>query len=146
MSFTIFDNPITDLITETIEECIDDTPIGKIKKMVENNADACQPEKIISRFINGMNVDEAREKLQKGDHLYVQRLGYTHHAIYDEDGIAIHYLRDIGVTYASLDDFADGSKINLKSSKLTHSRTKVIKRARSRLFESEYNLATYKLS
>lgn len=77
-----------------------------------------------------------------GDHLFVQRTGYTHHGLYYGGDKVIHYLSD-SVTVDSLEEFADGSKILKKSeieSSVNYSSTDIIRRAKSRLKENKYNV------
>jgi hypothetical protein len=97
-----------------------------------------------SQFVNVIRKYFAPEvkELYIGDHLYVQRMGYTHHGLYYGDGKIIHYLLE-AVKIDSLETFADGSKI-LKKSELvspsSYSAQEIVKRAESRLGESNYNL------
>ena len=37
--------------------------------------------------------------LELADHLFVQRLGYTHHGMYIGDGQVIHYLRELSLIH-----------------------------------------------
>jgi hypothetical protein len=75
-----------------------------------------------------------------GDHLYVQRVGYTHHGVFIGNNSVIHYLGKEGVTIDSLEVFAQGAKIHKKESKKIYSNAEIIVRARSRLREKNYNL------
>ena len=49
-----------------------------------------------------------------GDHIYVQRIGYTHHGIYIDSHLVIHFLKD-GVTIDSLSEFCKNKKIRIMS-------------------------------
>ena len=49
-----------------------------------------------------------------GSHLVAFRLGYTHHGIYIGRGLVVHYLRDEGITIATLEDFADGQTVRVR--------------------------------
>ncbi|WML51239.1 lecithin retinol acyltransferase family protein [Neobacillus sp. PS3-12] len=75
-----------------------------------------------------------------GDHLYVQRVGYTHHGVFIGNNSVIHYLGKEGVTIDSLEVFTQGAKIHKKESKKIYSNAEIIVRARSRLREKNYNL------
>lgn len=80
--------------------------------------------------------------LELADHLFVQRLGYTHHGMYIGDGQVIHYLREC-VKIDTLEVFANGAKIHKKDefeSGLAYSPNEAIRRGRSRLYEDNYNL------
>lgn len=50
-----------------------------------------------------------------GSHLVAFRLGYTHHGIYIGRGLVVHYLRDEGITIATLEDFADGQTVRARA-------------------------------
>ncbi|MDF2544671.1 MAG: hypothetical protein K0S47_4389 [Herbinix sp.] len=82
------------------------------------------------------------KELYVGDHLYVQRSVYTHHGLYYGEDKVIHYLSE-AVTISSLEDFANGSKIQKKSDLVSPSRfsaSDIIKRAEGRLGEDQYSL------
>lgn len=119
-----------------------------------NFVDATNPERIVSRVIdpvvetaktvisgeydgNGIN---SPSRFTKGDHLVVQRPGYTHQGIYAGYDRVIHYLNDIGICVCDLETFSKGYFINKKNSPCKYDRETVVKRAESRLYESEYNL------
>ncbi len=106
---------------------------------VENVTDAINPFSIIGRKFFGLSVHEAKSKLKKGDHISVQRFGYTHHSIYIGDGKVIHYLED-GIQEDSLYIFSDDSNINLESTPIKYAEEEVVKRAKSRLYEDNYNV------
>ncbi|OON95976.1 MAG: hypothetical protein ATN36_06880 [Epulopiscium sp. Nele67-Bin005] len=79
-----------------------------------------------------------------GDHLFVNRFGYTHHGIYIGNGAVIHYLR-ASVQIADLKTFADGEIIQRKDdsqSLLSYTPKEAVLRAYSRLGEDNYNLFT----
>lgn len=81
-------------------------------------------------------------KLIRGDHLYVQRCGYTHHGSYIGNGMVIHYIAQC-VREDSLEIFADSAKIHTKlegESPIRYTRDKVVDRAYSRYGENKYNL------
>ena len=88
-----------------------------------------------------------REKnLVSGAHIKVQRAGYTHHGIYIGKNQVIHYIGDFqdkkpSIRQDSLQSFQGNSS---KIIRVTHSNAFpsriVVKNAKSRLGETEYNL------
>jgi len=79
----------------------------------------------------------------RGDHIYVKRVGYEHHALYIGDNRIIHYSngsvrRD---NLESMDDKFNISEVYMKDSPRLYNLEEVIARAESRLGESDYNLA-----
>lgn len=110
---------------------------GSIGQTLENGLDSWKPESYLRRFF-GPGVTN----LQEGDHLWVQRIGYTHHGIYLGTDQVIHYLQE-GVSIDSLEMFAYGSKIYKKDSfesPTKYSNEKIVERAFYRLGEDNYNL------
>lgn len=86
-----------------------------------------------------------------GTHIMVKRLGYTHHGIYIGNNKVIHYsgFHSFGkkgkIQETSLKDFADGSIV--KEYEFKHlirgksfNPEEIIRRAKSRLNEDNYNL------
>jgi len=106
---------------------------------LENFEDAINPISIVKRNIFGLSSEEAKTKLNEGDHISVQRLGYTHHAIYIGHDSVIHYLAD-GIQEDSLYDFSDGYNIHIEDTPRKYSKKEVVRRAKSRLYESNYNV------
>lgn len=87
----------------------------------------------------------------KGAHLFVKRVGYTHHGIYIGNGRVIHYagfdkfLTKDKVLETTLSRFADGFQVEVY--KLEHllkgdryAPNDIVERAKSRLNENKYNL------
>ena len=86
-------------------------------------------------------ADEATE-VSVGDHLFVQRYGYTHHGLYYGQKKVIHYTGD-RVVIDSLQAFSGGEKIlkkNWLESPASYSSTEILARAISRMGENKYNL------
>lgn len=111
--------------------------INNLNDTIENHRDSIDVENVIKRLL-----DEEVKDLELADHLFVQRVGYTHHGIYIGNGQVIHYLRQC-VCKDTLEVFADGAKIHKKSkeeSYLSYSKEDAINRAYSRLYEDNYNL------
>ena len=75
----------------------------------------------------------------EGNHLYVIRVGYSHHGIYYGSGNVIHYA-DSKVKIDSLEEFSKGADIYIKKYVADFSPTEITSRAASKLYESEYNL------
>lgn len=81
-----------------------------------------------------------------GDHIYVHRLGYTHHGIDCGDGTVIHYTGEVGqksnaaIRRTTPQDFTKGAEIKTRSYGSCDSADKVVERAESRLDEASYNL------
>lgn len=76
------------------------------------------------------------------DHLYIQCLGFTHHGLYIGDGMVIHYSNGI-IKYDSIEEFSGGRNIYIRSeldSPIKYSRSKIIERAKRRVYECDYNL------
>ncbi len=104
----------------------------------DNLKDFMRGDKLLPRLLFSENISS----LEKGDHLFVQRCGYTHHGIYVGNGRVVHYLRD-GVTEDSLETFANNANIQKKNeldSPLYYSRYEAVQRAKSRIGECDYNL------
>jgi Lecithin retinol acyltransferase len=73
------------------------------------------------------------------NHIYVQCTGFVHHGIDCGDGTVIHYEVD-QIVQIPIDTFCDGKQYQVKPYAHCDSDDVVIKRAESRLGESEYNL------
>lgn len=107
---------------------------------LENVAKACDPEERHDDSINSYSVEEAKKVLQKGDHIKCNRSVYSHHGIYAGEGEVIAY-DDFIIQNYSLREFADGDSIvRVEDEKAAYSPEEIVRRARSRLGESEYNL------
>jgi len=82
----------------------------------------------------------------KGDHIKVNRIGYTHHGIDTGDGNVIHYTGEVAsksnalVQKDRIDTFADGGKIKVIEYDKCLPVSEVIRRATSRLYEKSYSL------
>jgi hypothetical protein len=88
------------------------------------------------------DMEYSVKKFYRVDHLYVNRwlgLDYSHHGLYLGRGNVIHYSQ-FEVRIDSLEDFAQGGKIHLMDSDLIYTIETVIRRAKSKLGEEEYDL------
>jgi len=104
---------------------------------LDNIKDAVNPLKIAERKFFGVPPEEVENKFNKGDHLYTQRMGYTHHGIYIGYGKIIHYLED-GIHEDSLFTFANGYNIDKKYTPAIYDCEKIVERAYSRVGEDNY--------
>jgi hypothetical protein len=84
--------------------------------------------------------------MPKADHIYVARVGYTHHGIDMGDGTVIHYTGEVGqkanaaVRRTPLAVFARGAVIRVRPYGQCDPPKTVLARARRRLFENRYHL------
>lgn len=94
----------------------------------------------LERFAN--NGITANVKIEIGDHVYVQRLGYTHHGIYVGNNMVVHYLK-ASVKKTTLETFTRGATIYKKNnlqSPTKYTSREVATRALFRLNEDNYSL------
>lgn len=113
--------------------------INNAEDSVENFADAVDPVQRINEFVSSFTIDEAIQKLKKGDHIKCNRTVYSHHGIYIGDGEVIAYDDSI-VKSCSLEEFADGDGILRVEEKAIYSPDRIVSRAWSRVGETDYNL------
>lgn len=84
--------------------------------------------------------------MASGDHIYVHRLGYTHHGIDVGDGAVIHYTGEVGqksnaaVRRTLLTEFANGCEIHVQQYGSCDETITTLERATSRLDEAKYHL------
>lgn len=85
--------------------------------------------------------------LEKGDHIYIQGLGYTHHGVYIGNYEVIHYDKGsdgrTSIQIDSLETFKGNThlfKCSESASPAKHSRDEIVSRAYRKLGESSYNL------
>jgi len=84
--------------------------------------------------------------MPRGDHVYVRRKGYTHHAIDVGDGQVIHFNGEPGtkanatIRRATWAEFSGIGEIEVMRYEKRFGPDEVVKRAESRLGESGYNL------
>lgn len=111
----------------------------KIEITANNILDAVSPVGIARKvFKNTAFIDDEYPSI--GDHLLVQRVGYTHHGIcIDCSGGVIHYLQD-GIQIDHIVTFAKEEAVRIVKSPCKYDSYEVIERAKSRLGENEYNV------
>ncbi len=117
--------------------------LGKAARTYHNLLDTI--DNYIESRHNGLNrmllADNAAD-IQKGDHLFAQRPGFTHHGIYMGENMVLHYhMSKVKIT--GLEEFAEGAKIQKRSneeSPAAYPADEIIKRGLSRYGESDYNI------
>ena len=84
--------------------------------------------------------------MARGDHIYVHRLGYTHHGIDCGDGTVVHYTGELGqkkeaaIRRTPIDQFLKGGHPKVRPYGQCDSPDVVVERAESRLGENKYKL------
>lgn len=88
-----------------------------------------------------------KEEPNRGDHIYVRRLLYSHHGIYTGDGHVIHYSgeekekKDPLVRETHLEDFLKGGKLKRRDHKRRLPPSETLSRASKHLSDHGYSLA-----
>ena len=94
----------------------------------------------------GSWIGDEPEELLAGTHLIIYRRGYPHHGIYLGDGRVVHYAGRIKypqglIEEISLAEFSEGRALRMeKLQSGRFNRNEIVRRARSRLGESRYDL------
>jgi hypothetical protein len=80
--------------------------------------------------------------MNRGDHLYVDYPGFSHHGIYCGDGTVIHFSKNnnFKISRTSLAEFAQGKIINIIEHYKSEQPSVVFNRAVSQLGKSGYSL------
>ena len=81
--------------------------------------------------------------MAKGDHIYIKQGSITHHGIDCGDGTVIHYRgKQAGgrIIQTSYRNFKKGQYVYVKSYSYKFSANTIVRRARKRLYERNYNL------
>lgn len=141
--------------TRTIEKVVKKVSpkAGRVIEKVNNGLDTFEnlseyveklrPYNIIGDGIEtilGLNdLDKVKKSLKKGDHIKVQRIGYYHHGIYDGKGSVYEYNEGV-IRLVPLKDFADNDKITVANEPTKRSGEEIVRRARVRMGERDYNL------
>lgn len=85
--------------------------------------------------------------MTRGDHIFVHRLGYTHHGIDAGDGTVIHYTGEVGqkvdarIRQTPIEAFARGTQVHVRHYASCNTPDATVDLARSRLGEAIYHLA-----
>jgi len=96
--------------------------------------------------VSGSWIGDEPEELFAGTHLIIYRRGYTHHGIYLGNGRVVHYAGRIKypqglIEEISLAEFSEGRALRVeKLQSGRFNRNEIVRRARSRLGESRYDL------
>ena len=80
------------------------------------------------------------KNLKRGDHIYANYGGYTHHGIYCGDGKVIHYGAKGKIREVSLSSFAQHHHVSVQKYDHAYPADRVVSRAKKRLGEKKYNL------
>ena len=85
--------------------------------------------------------------MTRGDHIYVDRVGYPHHGIDVGDGRVIHYGGEpdgseahASIRYATLQEFALGGEVRVRKCDQSFGPYETVERAESKLGERDYHL------
>ncbi|MGE7673496.1 lecithin retinol acyltransferase family protein [Lysinibacillus sp. NPDC094403] len=97
-----------------------------------------QPRKIIIQTKRA-NKKAVKDSIQRAQHLKVNRLCYSHHALSIDEYEVIHY-QDGEVKIESIESFAKGAEIYILATPRLYKKDEVIARAYSKLGEKKYNL------
>lgn len=81
----------------------------------------------------------AKDSIKRVQHLKVNRLGYSHHALSISAYEVIHYQDGI-VKIESIESFSKGASIQIVNTPRLYKKDEVIARAYSKLGEKEYNI------
>lgn len=81
----------------------------------------------------------SQDSIGRAQHLKVNRLGYSHHALSIDEYEVIHY-QDGEVKIETLESFAKGAAIHIVDTPRLYRKEEVIARAYSKLGERSYNL------
>jgi hypothetical protein len=96
------------------------------------------------KFLSQLDSYNVEGILEIGDQVVVNRGIYTHHGVYVEHNRIIHYSGEPGiegvVSEISLDDFAKDDQFWVYNHSEKLSVSEIVSRARSRLYERNYNL------
>lgn len=117
-----------------------DNPLKKTKvgRTIENVRRATNLSERVKDYAASMDITEAKKVLTKGEHIACNRTVYSHHGIYNGRSRVYEYNEGI-IRLVSLSDFSAGDPILLIKSSVIYSPDKIIRRARKRLGERDYN-------
>jgi len=104
-------------------------------------------EEILSVLTKHRGELETRFKVNRGDHIYVRRLLYSHHGIYAGDGNVIHYSgeekekKDPLVRETDIEEFLKGGKLRRRDYKKRLPASETLSLASRHLSDHGYSLA-----
>ncbi|MEP0871718.1 lecithin retinol acyltransferase family protein [Trichocoleus desertorum AS-A10] len=111
------------------------------EKTIKKAEARLKEEKLKYKFINSKDFAiYCRTGLKMGDHIYADYGHCFHHGIYCGDNEVIHYVNAKRIGKTLLSKFAKTEKIHIKRHRKSFSQTRVVKRAKRRLGERNYNL------
>lgn len=129
----------TDRLFTTIKNVAEHLPDTPYKPFDPNYQLSKAIQNIVQTIINTVKESEIDLNLGIAQHLKVNRIGYSHHALSISDEYVIHY-QDSEVKIESIEIFAKGGTIQVIDTTHLYSKDEVLARAYSRLGENEYNL------
>ena len=101
---------------------------NNILDSVENVLDTVSVKNRIYHAITDDTVEDAKKKYHKGDHIATIRSFYSHHGIYDGDGMVYEY-QEGKIMLRTLEDFADDDDLYVVSESSPYTPDEIIKRA-----------------
>nr|WP_290227699.1 lecithin retinol acyltransferase family protein [Trichocoleus desertorum] len=111
------------------------------EKTIKRAETRFKEEKLKYQFINSKDFAiYCRTGLKMGDHIYADYGHCFHHGIYCGDDEVIHYVNGKRIDKTQLSKFAKNQRIHIKRHRKSFSQTRVVKRAKRRLGERNYNL------
>ena len=111
------------------------------EKTIQKTEKRFKEEKLKYQFIDSKDFAiYCRTGLKMGDHIYADYGHCFHHGIYCGDDEVIHYINGKRIGKTSLSKFTKKQKIYIKRHRKSFSQTRVVKRAKRRLGERNYNL------
>ena len=116
--------------------------LGKVNNILdseENVQEAIDPLVRLEHVLNDVTVNEGLQLFEKGDHIATMRSVYSHHGIYDGRGGVYEY-NEGKIRFVTLKKFANGDNMYRVDEDTIYTPEKVVKRAKSRIGEEEYNL------
>lgn len=156
IAFREFDDDVKDIVKDSVEGIPILEQIVDINHKIDNSTKT-----FLTTLSNPASPQAGQlvkaEQLEKADHIFVKRSIYTHHGIYAGHGTVIHYAQDKSGKSRIFETSIDGFKkytslidtvcsttflyrFSKSSSPIKYSANEVIRRAYSRIGESDYNL------
>lgn len=110
-----------------------------------NALKSCDPIARLNDKLEGMTVDEGKKVLNMADHIFCNRSVYSHHGLYDGNGMVYEYGGPNGdmngiISHVTLEKFANGDNIVKRQYVSELEPQQIIDKAKSRLGENNYNL------
>ncbi|MBP2628467.1 MAG: hypothetical protein H6Q68_3178 [Firmicutes bacterium] len=93
----------------------------------------------VAKILPGKTPKEIEKSCKEGDHLYVSRDTYTHHALYVGHGNVLHYSNE-KIHQRTLEGFADGAEIHQIITPSKYSPDEIVQRGYRRYGEEKYRV------